>query len=73
MKTNLTPGRCRGGAGVRIGLLDLHEIENATVDSDHGGQQGHDLQLVEHEGLEGALGHGQNREENEQNEDDEGL
>ena len=69
----LTSGRRRGGPRIGVSGVDLHQIENAAIHCDHGGQEGHDLKLIQDDGLEGVLGHGQDRENDQKHEDDQGL
>jgi hypothetical protein len=64
----------RGGClGLDIRLPHLHDVEDATVYGNHRGQEGHNLQLVKHNGLEGVLGHGDNNEDYQEDEDHESL
>jgi hypothetical protein len=62
-----------GGLRLYIGLPDLHDVEDATVHGDHGGQQRHNLQLVQDDCLEGVLGHCDHNEDYKQDEDHESL
>ena len=62
-----------GGLLLNICLPNLHDEKDATVNGNHRGQEGHNLQLVQHNCLEGVLSHGDDNEDYQQDEYHESL